>query len=386
MLTVDTSESLLMAARAWAPTLEARADEGERLRTMPADLAEAAKRAGLFTMVLPRALGGAELDPVTVIEVVEELSRADGSAGWTVMIGNATAFFAWLEPSVASEMLAGAPHLASTAVFAPKGKAVPDGRGGLTVSGRWGFNSGCPHSEWFQNGVVVMDGDRPRIRPDGQPDLRFVYYPADGAEIVDTWDSLGLRGTGSHDVVVSGLTVPEEHTAAPLLDPARRDEHLFRLPFWVLLSIFMSGFPLGVARRALDEYAALAPNKSRGPNAESLAADPRAQYDYGHVAAGVLAARSLVLDSAADLWATLQRGDPTTPAQHTRAQLAMHNAMQAGIAAVDTTFTLTGAAAVYAGHPLQRCFRDLHTAQQHFAFSGQGFRGYAQHRFTSSSR
>lgn len=358
----------------------ARADEAEMLRTMPADLVAMAKAAGLFRMAMPASLGGLELEPVAIMRVIEDLSCADGSAGWTVLIGNSTAFFAWLGQHAAEAMLGSTTDIISTSMFAPMGRAQMVGDH-VVIDGRWPFNSGCTHADWFQVGVIVMDGDGPRLRSDGRADVRFAFFESDRAEIIDTWHSIGLRGTGSHDLVVHGLRVPVEHTAAPMLDPARQDGPLFQLGFFPLLSVLMSGFPLGVARRALDEFAELAPNKRRGASANTVADDPHVQYEVGRAEAALQGARALVLDALGDAWNTARAGSPLSPRQSSRIGLASQLAMQAAVVAVDLAFTSAGAGAVYTGHPLERCFRDLHTANQHVAFSGDGFRSYARYVF-----
>jgi alkylation response protein AidB-like acyl-CoA dehydrogenase len=357
-----------------------RANEAEALRTMPPDLVDMAKTAGLFRMAMPASLGGLELDPVAIVSAIEELSCADGSAGWTVLIGNSTAFFAWLDQRVASAMLGNITDVISTSMFAPMGRARLDGDH-LVIDGRWPFNSGCMHADWFQVGVMVVEGDRPRLRPDGTPDARFAFFERDRAEIIDTWHSTGLRGTGSHDLVVHGLQIPVEHTAAPMLEPAVHDGPLWRFGFFPLLSVLMSGFPLGVARRALDEFAQLAPNKRRGASANTVADDPHVQYEVGRVEAALQGARALAIDALDDAWTTATAGSSLSFQQTSRIGLASQHAMHAAVAAVDLAFTGAGAGAVYTGHPLERCFRDLHTANQHIAFSGEGFRSYARYRF-----
>ena len=129
VVTVNDRDSVLSAARDLAPEFSARASEGEALRTMPADLVSRVKKSGLFRLALPRSLGGLELDPLTIVEVVELVSAADGSAGWTVLIGNSTTFFAWLEPDVARAMIGSDRDFCSTSMFGPLGRAHP-GRGG----------------------------------------------------------------------------------------------------------------------------------------------------------------------------------------------------------------------------------------------------------------
>jgi alkylation response protein AidB-like acyl-CoA dehydrogenase len=376
-------ESVLEAVRELAPELTERAGEAEALRTLPDDLVAKMKRAGLFRLALPRALGGRELDPTTIVEVVETVSRADGSAGWTLLIGNATAFFAWLDPAVAKGMIGDDPDFCSTSMFGPMGRAVPDGDDAFVVSGRWPFNSGCPHSEWLQVGVFVLDGDMPRFRDDGAgPDWRFAYVPAEAVVIEDTWDALGLRGTGSHHLTITDRRVPAEHLAAPVLDMARHEGPLWRMPLFTLVGVIMSGFPLGVGRRAIDEFVTLAKTKFRGNPLDTVAGDGFAQVELGRAEAALEAARAYVYDVVADLWEECRH---TTEALNletrTRMLLAASHAMRSAVDAVDSLYRLAGAGAVYAGDPLQRCFRDLHTANQHIIFSSNRDKAFAKLQF-----
>jgi alkylation response protein AidB-like acyl-CoA dehydrogenase len=357
--------------------VRASADEGETLRTMPSHLVEATKAAGLFRMAMPVDVGGLELDPITIVESIEAMSRADASAGWTTLIGNSTAFFAWLEPAVANDMLGGNRNVVSTSMFAPMGQARRDG-GDLVIEGRWPFNSGCVHADWCQTAVVIMNDGQPHTRADGRPDLRFAMFPRDGASIIDTWHSLGLRGTGSHDIEVHDLRIPIEHTAAPMLDDPAGGGPLSRLGFFPLLTVLMSGFPLGVARRALDELTQLAPTKRRGTSPVPLADDPKVQYDIGVADAALQAARAFLLDALDDTWRTVTAGMTPSSEQATQVMLAGQQTMDVAVAAVDRAFAVAGASAVYASHPLQRCFRDIHTANQHIAFAGQSFSAHGR--------
>ena len=345
-----TGEDLIAGAARIAASASVGADDAERLRTMPRDLVERIRAEGLFRMAMPADLGGLEVDPITIVTAIETVARADGSAGWTVLIGNSTAFFAWLEPSAAKEMLGESTDVVSTSMFAPLGRARRN-RDDLVVDGRWPFNSGCIHADWYQVGVVVMDGDQPAARPDGAPDLRFAYFPAGMAEIHDTWHSTGLRGTGSHDIEVRELRIPAEHSAAPMLDPARQDGPLWQLGFFPLLSVLMSGFPLGVARRALDELTQLAPTKRRGASRSTIAEDPRVQFDVGRAEAALQSAKTFVHHTIEDAWTTIDTGAPATPAQLGRLTLAGQQAMNAALTAVDIAFGYAGAGIVYAGHP-----------------------------------
>lgn len=378
---VDPIVDVLAAADDLAADARGRAVETNELRAVPADLMARIKAAGLCQLLLPASLGGLEVDPFTVVTAVERLSEADGSAGWTTLIGNSTLFFAWLDPDVARDMLGGDTAFASTSVFAPLGRAVPTSRDTLALSGRWPFNSGCDHAEWNQVGFFVMDGDRPRVRADGKPDWRFAFFPAGLATRHDTWHALGLRGTASHDLEVDRLELPASHTAGCMFDAPRHDGPLWRLPAFALLNMLIVGFPLGVARRALDEFAALAPTKRRGSSTTAVSEDGYSQYEIGRCEAAVRSARSFVLDTIGDAWNSAVAGNTLTDADVAELYVAGQQVMRAAIEAVDVCFMLAGSGAVYDHHPLQRCFRDVHTARQHIAFNPDGFKSFARSRF-----
>jgi indole-3-acetate monooxygenase len=359
---------VLARAAALAPEFRARAAESEANRTMPADLAAKVKEAGLFRLSLPSALGGWEADPITIFEAIEQLSYADGSGGWTVLIGCSPVFMAWLDPAVAAKLLHGNPNVCTTGVFAPLGRAVPDGSGSFTVEGRWPCSSGCPHSEWFVTGVLVMDGDHPAVVPPGRPDWRFAWFPSGDGEILDTWYSAGLRGTGSHDVVAHGITIPEELTCAPMFDPPRHDGPLYRLSFFNLISVHMSGFSAGVGRRVLDEFTEAAEQKHRGPSLTSVADDPVVQERLAVADGDLQAARAFFIDAIGDAWETVTRGYRCSLEQRARVMSANQALQRSAVAAVDTLLPLAGASAVYADNPIQRCSRDLHAAAQHIFY------------------
>jgi indole-3-acetate monooxygenase len=365
----DRCEEVFARAEALAPEFRARAAEGETNRTMPADLTAKVKKAGLFRLSLPASLGGWEADPITIFDIIEKLSYADGSAGWTTLIGCSLMFMAWLDPSVAAKLLDGNPDICTTGVFAPLGRAVPDGNGSFTVDGRWPCNSGCPHSEWFAAGVLVMEGDHPRIVPPERPDWRLAWFPCADGGIIDNWHAAGLKGTGSHDVAARGITVPEELTCSPMFDPPRHSGPLYRLSFYNLISAHMAGFPAGVGRRALDEFVVAAEGKHRGPSPTSVADDPVVQHRFAVVDGDLRAARAFFIEAIGEAWEKVTRGDPCSLQQRARVMSAHQVLQRAAVAAVDAVLPLAGASAVYADNPIQRCSRDLHAASQHIIFN-----------------
>ncbi|WP_279582384.1 acyl-CoA dehydrogenase family protein [Fodinicola feengrottensis] len=153
----EQSSTLDITAAPILAQLSERARETERLGTLPPDLVEQARRAGLFHLAAPRALGGAELPPARIVEILEECCRADGSAGWTIMIGNGSAYAAWLDPAVATDLFGGRTDALSACAFAPTGRLTPSGPKQFQLNGRWGFTSGCLHADWFMTGAFVTD-------------------------------------------------------------------------------------------------------------------------------------------------------------------------------------------------------------------------------------
>ena len=370
--TTGTFDSLVDLARR-------EAGHGEEQRSLAPDVVAAAKRDGLFCLALPARFGGLERQPGEVVDVLERLAHADGAAGWCGFIGNATYFFAWLEPDVATDALVGAPGIAAASIFGPMGQAVADGEGGYRVDGRWGFASGCLHSEWTQVGVMVMDGDLPAFRADGTgPDWRFAYVPTVDLEIVDTWDTLGLRGTGSNDVVASGVTVAPEMLAMPMFDPPRAEEPVFQLGFWGMLPILMSPFLLGVARRALDELEAVLVAEPERPGRAKVSHDPQVHHELGRARATLLAGRALLDDTVGRAWATVNAGRPADQVVHDDLALVLHHSLSVGLDVVDVAYRFAPSGAVRRGDVIQRCFRDLHTARKHIAFGLDGYRGPAR--------
>jgi alkylation response protein AidB-like acyl-CoA dehydrogenase len=219
------------------------------------------------------------------------------------------------------------------------------------------------------------------MRAPGVADWRLAFVRRDVATIEDTWYAAGLRGTGSHHLSIDASLVPREHFASPFYDAARHDGPLWRMPFFTLVAIMMAGFPLGVGRRALDEFTQLARSKLRGGTGEAVALDGHAQVQLARAEGELQAARSFVFDAAGDIWHTVCGGDPPSLEQRGRMLLACSQAMRAAVKAVDRVMYLVGADAVMSDQPLQRCFRDLHAANQHIIFSAPRDQAYAKLRF-----
>jgi alkylation response protein AidB-like acyl-CoA dehydrogenase len=367
----EPSTTTLDAVRELAPKIRAAADEIERGRRLPLHLVEEMQRAGVFRMAMPRAWGGPELDFISQMRVIEALSIADASVGWCVMIGVDGGYMtAFIDQTVAREMY---PDIDSvTAVtFAPPGKAVKT-KDGFIVNGRWPFASGCQHATWMIGHFAVFDGDSPRLQPDGLPETRFGFVPARECEILDTWTTTGLCGSGSHDWTVKDRFIPEQRTlnlAAPTL---YRKGPLYALPNLLLFK--HPAVPLGIARGAIDDFIALASNKPltfKSPSAGKamLRDETYAQCTVAQAEAMVSSARGFVFEAIGDMWNTLLTGDLPSPKQRARGRLATVHASTACTQAVELLYKASGGSSVYSGNPFDRRLRDIQTVNQHTVVS-----------------
>lgn len=364
--TTDTPRTALLdTVRRLDPQVRAAAVEAEAERCLPAHLVRAMQGAGVFRMTMPRAWGGPEIDPLTQIEVVEALSAADGSAGWCAMIGSDGGYFsAFLEDDAGRELYRDLDAVTGSS-FRPTGRAMPVD-GGYRVSGRWSFGSACQHATWLVPLCVVCDGDAPKQTQNGKPETRMLFVPAQDCEIIDTWTTTGLRGSGSHDFAIRDVFVPEEQTFNFLASPVRRAEPLYA--FRYMLMVNAPGVPLGIARGAISALVELAEHKSTQAGT-GLRTEALVQAAVARAEALVGSARAYVFDVVGDLWATLQAGGQPSATQRARFNLCIAHAGQSCVEAVDLMYQAAGGTALYAPHPLDRALRDIHTLNQHTVFS-----------------
>jgi indole-3-acetate monooxygenase len=361
----------LDAARELAPKIRAAADKIEQGRRLPLHLVDEMQRAGVFRMAMPQAWGGPELDFLSQMRVIEALSIADASAGWCAMIGIDGGYMtAYIDQTVARGMYADIDSVTAI-TFAPPGRAV-ETRNGFTVNGRWPFASGCQHATWLIGHFAIFDGDSPRLQPNGLPETRFGFLPAKECEIIDTWRTNGLRGSGSHDWTVKDRFIPEPRTfnlAAPTL---YRKGPLYTLPNLLLYKVCAVG--LGIARGAIDDFIALAQNKPvtfKSPSASKamLRDETYAQCTVAQAEAMVSSARGFVFEAFGDVWDALLTGALPSHKQRARARLAMVHASTACTQAVELLYKANGGSSVYSGNAFDRRLRDIQTTNQHTTMS-----------------
>ena len=352
----------LGAARALAPVIREAAPAIERDRRVPLDIIDALRDAGLFHMMIPRTLGGAEVDPVLASEVVEELAAADASTGWVVMLAmQSNAFAGFVEESYALEVWGNGGVIAGTA--RPIGRAVATStpEEGYIVSGRWPFASGSSHADWFLAECVVYDGETSRKDAQGNEVTRMLLVRREDVTIHDTWNTLGLRGTASNDFSVDGVFVPHGRGFQIMVSPPMQEWALYAHPAVVFIN--HGSHALGVARTAREAAIELIAQK-RGWGDVPLRAVPRMQAIVAEATAEIEAARAFLYGAGRELWIAALAGEATA-LQRSRARLAASHAMTASLRAVDLLHRSLGTTAVVAGSSLDRCFRDLHTAAAH---------------------
>ncbi len=370
-----SKQTPLARARALAPLIEANAARAEELRTLPPETVRALADSGLFRFGLPRELGGEEADFRTAIEVWEEVTRADGSAGWTLMANGsgAAAAAAYLSNEAVQKIFGGDAAATVGGQFAPRGSGVREGDG-FRVTGSYSFGSGSGHSRYVSAGFIPLESSAPRMLPSGLPDMRVGFVPREQVEFTDNWNTLGLRGTGSFDYEVPGLFVPDGfHFGLFDRTPQRGGETyraIFRLDMMMMTAAGHAAWALGMGRRALDEARAMATTRQRMGDATPLAGRLTFQREFMRAEAQLRAARLLVLDAFGAVQEASQRGAGETPEQRALVRAATVLATDAAREACDFAHSRAGTVAIRTGSALERCFRDMHTGSQH-AFIGE---------------
>jgi alkylation response protein AidB-like acyl-CoA dehydrogenase len=346
-------EAVVAAAQSIAAVAADYAAEAERERRLPRPVVEAIATADLFRLCVPAALGGLEAHPAVMVEAVETISTGDGSAGWCLAIGATSGLLAAYLPEPAASEIYGRAGSIAGGVFAPMGHAKPLD-GGFRVNGRWPFASGCQHCDWLMGGCIVEGRETPHL----------LLAPAAEVVIHDTWATMGLRGTGSHDIEFPDLRVPAERAASVFSDTPRQGGALYSFPLFGLLALAIAGVSLGIARGALDDLAELAGAKKPTGSRRSLAERATVQAELARATAAVRAARSLLYDTIAEAWDEAER-DGITIARRTDLRLAATHAADTSATATTTAHRLAGGSDVYERSPIQRRFRDAHAATQH---------------------
>jgi alkylation response protein AidB-like acyl-CoA dehydrogenase len=311
---------------------------------------------------VPRAFGGDEADPVDMLRVIEVLSAADGSTGWTTMLGITTGLVAGYMPEAGAREVFGDPAKPRALIAEPAGTVVP-AEGGVRLSGRWRFGSGVTHSDWVVLGGIVIENGQPRMTPHG-PEIVHGFVPVTELQIHDTWYVSGLCGTGSHDVSCADVFVPERRTMS-LFNPTARPEPLYQMPVLSLVAPPVAAVALGIARAALDELLDLAASKTPVLSMVPLPEKPVMQIEFARAEGGLGAARSFLYDTMDDLWQTVLAGQPASMRQRSLLRIASIQATETAARVARIASTLAGSNAVYSSSSIQRHVRDADVLTHH---------------------
>ena len=364
--TVREAPAPLEIARALAPRIRERAGEIEAARQLPQDLVMEIANARLFKVGVSRDEGGLGADIVTTLQVIEEVARADGSTGWCLAMGiNTFRQSAQFAPDVRRKLFHSDPIGVSAGSANPRGRAVAVA-GGYQVTGHWFFASGCMHSSLLHGACKVFDGDVPRRRPNGDQEIRIAYFcPKSDARIIDTWNVSGMRGTGSHDIEVNDLFVPDEHTFSALDLRARVTGPMNRMHGFDLAGCGFCCVGLGVARAAIDEFVELAQVKVPRSSSELLRDRAIVQAQVGEAEAVLRSGRAFLFDVVGQMWQTVVAGDLVTERQRSDLRMAMTHAAQSAARATHMVCVAAGTTSIFASSPLERYARDAEVVTRH---------------------
>jgi alkylation response protein AidB-like acyl-CoA dehydrogenase len=370
-------------AQELGPELDAAAEDIEQRRELPDPIVEALIERGLFRLLLPHALGGAELRPAAYVVVIEEVAKHDASVAWC--LGQAcgcTMTSAYLDPEVAREIFGGKRGIVAWGPPGPaEAWAVP---GGYRLTGNWSFASGSHHATWLGAHVAILDQDgAPQLRPDGGPVVRTLLFPKASAKFTDIWHVIGLRGTGSDNYAVTDLFVPEKYTV--LREATLKPRQPGLLYAFSSSNIYASGFAgvaLGIARSALDAFVELARDKIPRGAKRTLRDNNVIQAQVSQSEARLGCARAFLLSSLDEIWREVSGSGRLTMDHNTTIRLASTWAIHQAREVVDTVYHAAGATAIFESNPFERRFRDIHAViqqyqgrQAHFEAVGQALLG-----------
>jgi indole-3-acetate monooxygenase len=366
---------ILAALRDLAPEIAARSKEIEDGRRVPSDIAVKLRRLALFRTLLPRSLGGLELSAAHVVPMIETMATADSSVGWVTMIGLTSQVFCTRAPQAVLERV----YLQDPDALIV-GAGTPAGRGekingSYRISGRWPFVSGCQNAQWIGGHFVICKDGQPVMTEQG-PQTRLFLLPADRWQIEETWQASGLAGTGSHDVVLNNVEVPEEdlfdlfHGPSSVPGPLETAVMPFNASFHAAVAV-------GIAAGAMADLAALAGSGRRQLFAATdLRDSPVFQHEFGRLNAGLRAAHALTQTQVENQWRRALEGTLDNKADLAEGLQGSAWVHAACTDIVSGCYTLGGSSSIMNTSPLQRRLRDIHAARQHF-FAQERYYGAA---------
>ena len=363
---VAVDESIVAVARDVGSVIAKHVDATERNRRLAPQVVDALRAAGLFRLFTPRGLGGREIDPVTFARVVEEVSTFDSAAGWAFQVNTGAWWTSRMSPEGVAELYADGPDLMMAASFAPPHRAeeVP---GGYRITGRGPLASTIHDSRWALMSAIVFDGDQPRMTPAG-PDFITVVMRTTDVEIIDTWNSLGMRGTDSNDIEAKGVFVPVSRAFRFEPDSAASapfDGPLYRMPALAATFPIIAPVALAIAGGAIRELREIVTTKVPLGSMKTARDRVAVQAAVAEAEATVRSARLFFYDALTRAWQRAVAQKPFTLENKADLMLASTWAVRSAARATDLMHRMGGTNGIYARNRLERHFRDAQTVRHH---------------------
>ena len=368
----------LTRAAAVAAEVAAAADEIEATRRIPEPLLSRLHEERLFRMLLPRQFDGDEVDPGSYLLTLEALAAADASVAWNIFVGNSSALIAPFVEAETARTIYQDPR-AVISWGPPNASKATAVAGGYRLSGRWDFASGCRQANWMgAHCQVVEAGGSLRLNEAGRPSIRTLLFPIERATLLDTWHTIGLRGTASDSYEVDDLFVPEAFSGTREDPSLRRIEGpLYAFTMQGIYAVGVAGVSLGIASAMLSAFSALAQRKT--PRGLARLADAGAvQAGVARSQATLGAARAYLLTTLAEIYERADNIRPIEVPDRARVRLAATHAIHGAIEVADHLYKAAGVDAIFPGSPFERRFRDMHTLSQQIQSRGAHYEAVGQ--------
>ncbi|MEH6550484.1 MAG: flavin-dependent monooxygenase [Pseudomonadales bacterium] len=377
-------EQLLASAEALVPVLRERAPGAERLGQLQPETIADFQKAGFFKIVQPKKWGGYECHPNVFFEVQMKLAEGDMSAAWVLGV---VAIHNWqmalFDDQAAQDVWGQDPSVLLSSSYMPVAK-IERVEGGFNFSGRWGFSSGSEHCDW-----VFLGGMIPPEKEGGAPDMRTFLLPRSDYEIVENWDVMGLKATGSNDIVVKGAFVPEHRThkgidAFLLQSPgnAINTDPLYKIPFGQIFPRAVSTAAIGALQGALNAYNEVTAARVGKNDGKKTSTEPAAQYVAAEASATVDELRLVLFSSFDRMMEAAAGGEPLTESERVKMRWESAVVVQKCCEAVDKLMGCSGGSAIFNDHPMNKFFRDIHSGRGHVANTPEKFgRNWGSYQF-----
>lgn len=383
--TAKSASDLVLAARDLFPVLDACWAESDRDRRLPHTVVEAMREAGIFRTIVPRELGGADADLHTFLEVIETVAYANGAAGWdTATSFMSTLFALGLPRSGLERVYSHGPDVifAGTVTVSRDSAQAVEAEDGYRLTGRWRFGSGCQDADW-----MICSARLEGQGSEAAPPSIYLIQPRESVQIIDTWNVIGMKGTGSHDWSVTDAVIPADQTE--LISRVQQrimaqpwSGILYHFPLYSIAGLHFSAVATGLARRAIDALGELAGVKVPTRSSTLLRERVQVQDAVARAEAALESARAYRARIIDDAWHTIAAGESLTMEQRARFRLAGTNAVEASCRAVDLMYGAGGTTSIEEESPLSRCFRDVHVVSQsinvttrNYEYAGRVFLG-----------